>query len=119
MHRMCTLTRQMKSYQQFRDAVLYIFEQQLTYPSVICASVTSAVDGHYGDYHLTKRTQGNTLRISPLMSMYWFFDAKGIIRHNQIISSLRLTYTVDDAWRKFETRRQELSLRPTPEFPLP
>ena len=115
----CSLNKQMTSYQKFRDAVLYVFEQQSQYPSVICSSVISAVEGHYGDYHLTKRTQGSTLRISPLMSMYWFFELTGIAKHNQIMSSLRLTYGVDDAWAKFENRRRELNLRPTPAYPLP
>ena len=59
----CSLTQEMKSYQQFRDACLTVFDQQPQYPGIICASVISAVDGQYGDYHLTKRTQGSTLRI--------------------------------------------------------
>lgn len=115
----CSLTQQMPSYQQFRDAILYVFEQQPDYPSVICSSVISAVDGHYGDYHLTKRTHGSPLRISPLMSMYWFFDLKGVAKHNQILPQLRLTYSVDDAWKKFDTARKNIDLRPTPDYPLP
>lgn len=115
----CSLTRQMASYQQFRDAVMYVFDQQPTYPSVICASVISSVDGHYGDFHLTKRTHGSQLRISPLMGMYWFFDLMQVARRNQVLSSLRLTYSVDDAWKKFEQCRKELKPRPTPEYPLP
>ncbi len=115
----CSLTQRMTSYKQFRDAVLYVFEQQPDYPSVICSSVISAVDGHYGDYHLTKRTHGSTLRISPLMSMYWFFELKGVAKHNQILSQLRLTYSVDDAWKKFDTARKNIDLRPTPDYPLP
>ena len=42
---------------------------------VINASVVSAVQGHYGDYHATERTHGSRLWISPLMPLYWFFDA--------------------------------------------
>lgn len=115
----CSLTKKMPSYQQFRDAVLYVFEQQPAYPSVICSSVISAVDGHYGDFHLTKRTHGSILRISPLMSMYWFFDLAGVAKRNQILPHLRLTYTVDDAWKKFDTAHKNLDFRPMPEYPLP
>ncbi len=115
----CSLTQQMTSYQQFRDAVMYVFDQQPTYPSVICSSVISAVDGQYGNFHLTKRTHGSTLRISPLMSMYWFFDLMQVAKRNEILSHLRLTYDVDHAWEKYEGRRKDLKLRPTPEYPLP
>jgi len=115
----CSLIRQMPSYQQFRDATLYVFERQPIYPSVICSSVISAVDGHYGDFHLTKRTKDSRLRISPLMAQYWFFDLTKVARRNQVLSALRLTYEVDDAWRKYEQCRKQLAPRPTPEYPLP
>lgn len=115
----CSLTKQMSSYQLFRNAVMYVFDQQPEYPSVICSSVISAVDGHYGDFHLTKRTHGSHLRISPLMSMYWFFQLNGVAKYNQILPSLRLTYSVDDAWRRFDNKRKEINIRPTPEYPLP
>ena len=53
------------------------------------------------------------------MGMYWFFDLMQVARRNQVLSSLRLTYSVDDAWKKFEQCRKELKPRPTPEYPLP
>jgi hypothetical protein len=57
----------MTSYQYFEDAALYVFDQQPEYPSVICSSVISAVQGEYGNSHLIKRTHGSELHISPLM----------------------------------------------------
>jgi len=45
--------------------------------SIVNSSITSAVDGNFGDYHspyTNSRTRGSKLYISPLMSMYFAFD---------------------------------------------
>jgi hypothetical protein len=115
----CSLVAQMEAYQRYADAVMTCFEQQPGYPSVINASILSAVQGHYGDHHLTRKTAGSTLHISSLMSIYWFFDARKVAERNLLTSHLRLTYTVDEAWRAMQSARAGLTERGIPEFPLP
>jgi hypothetical protein len=115
----CSLLRVMESYTKFEDAVLYVFNQQPEYASVICSSVVAAVRGNYGNYHLTKRTQGSTLRISPLMPIYWFFDAQVVAKYNTLIPHLRLTWSVDEAWGEMQKARGSISYRLMPEYPLP
>lgn len=114
----CTLTKAMDSYQKYKDAVMYIFDQQPEYPSVICSSVISAIEGHYGDYHLIKRTEGSRLHISPLIPIYWFFDAPTVARENLLISALKESYSFDDAWSKMQARMKNLPERQTPVYPL-
>jgi hypothetical protein len=114
-----SLVAQMEAYQRYADAVLYCFEQQPGYPSVINASILSAVQGHYGDHHLMRKTAGSTLHISSLMSIYWFFDARKVAERNLLTSHLRLTYTVDEAWRAMQSARAALTERGIPEYPLP
>src|SRR5258708_20247136 len=109
----------MPSCQQFEQAAMYIFDQQSDYPSVISSSVISAVRGEYGDYHLTKRTHGNSLHISPLMPIYWFFDLPVVARSNQLLSALRFTYTADEAWSAMQTAKETFAFRKLPEKPLP
>ncbi|MEL7220037.1 MAG: DUF1152 domain-containing protein [Bacteroidota bacterium] len=48
--------------------------------SIVANSIVSAVQGNYGDFHRTKRTQGSELWINPLMSIYWAFDLHQLIR---------------------------------------
>lgn len=115
----CSLTKQMEAYQQYEEAVLYVFDQQPKHPSVICASVISATRGEYGDYHLVKRTQGNELHISPLMSLFWFFDMMTIAKANKLLPAMALTYSVDDAWRQMQKKRDQLTPRLVAQPPLP
>lgn len=115
----CSITRDMYCFQQYRDAVMFTFDQQPNFPSVICASIISAVQGDYGDIHLIKRTHGSTLNISPLMSMYWFFDAVAVAKQNLLIPHMRLSQTVEEAWKLMQQARDKLPERPTPAYPLP
>ncbi len=115
----CALLKDMPSFQQFEQAALYMFDQQPDYPSVIASSVISAVHGEYGNYHLIRRTQGSTLRISPLMALYWFFDLPPVAQRNLLLPALRLTHTVDEAWTAMQMARDSFTPRKTPEYPLP
>jgi hypothetical protein len=95
----CSLLKQMECVQLYEQAVEFTFEQPSQEPSVINASVLSAVRGEYGNYHLTWKTQGSKLWISPLMPIYWFFDLHGVARRNLLLNDLRYTDTVTDAAR--------------------
>ncbi len=66
----CSLTPQMPAYQAYEEAVLYVQGKRFQDPSVINSSIISAVQGHYGDYHLTEKNKGSRLWISPLMPLY-------------------------------------------------
>ena len=114
----CSLLKQMSVYQDYKSAVLNTFDRQPKYPSVICSSVISAVHGEYGDFHLIKRTENNELRISPLMSIYWFFDLQAVAKNNLLVPHLTFTHTVEDAWHKMLRVREAFSERPLSVFPL-
>lgn len=102
----CSLTPSMPAYQAFEDAVLHVQGKPFHDPSVINSSIISAVRGNYDDYHLTEKTKGSRLWISPLMPLYWFFDFDVISRRNLFLSQLRGTYTFHDAMsRVFEFGR--------------
>jgi hypothetical protein len=94
----CALAPQMESYQAFEEAVLFVQGQPHPEASVINSSLISAVRGHYGDYHLTKRTAGSRLWISPLMSLYWFFDLEAVARRSLFLPVLKDTRTFPEAW---------------------
>jgi hypothetical protein len=82
----CSLTPAMPAYQTFEEAVLHVQSKPFHDPSVINASIISATRGHFGDFHLTEKTKNSTLWISPLMSLYWFFDFDVVVRRNLFLS---------------------------------
>ena len=43
-------------------------------PSIVCASITDAMKGEFGDHHSTERTRSSILFINTLMTIYWVFD---------------------------------------------
>jgi hypothetical protein len=110
----CSLVRAMDAYQAYEAALLHVQGQPYQDPSVINSSIVSAVRGEFGDYHLTKKTHGSRLRISPLMPIYWFFDLPALAARNLMLADLALTETFSDMLRVIAGNRP-----PTrPEVPI-
>lgn len=114
----CSLVSQMESYQAYEEAVLYVQGKRFQDPSVINSSIISAVRGEYGDYHLTTKTRGSHLWISPLMSIYWFFDLPVVAQHNLYLSQLRETETFLDAVHAYMTYARLIPKRRATGIPL-
>jgi hypothetical protein len=115
----CSLVREMQSYQQYEAVVEYVHSRPVQEPSVINASVLSAVRGEYGDYHLTDKTRGSRLWISPLMPLYWFFDFDAVAERNLFLGCLEGTYAFRDAMFSMGMWLQKRKVRPETSIPLP
>ncbi|GAB4409632.1 MAG: DUF1152 domain-containing protein [Anaerolineae bacterium] len=115
----CALTPQMEAYRAYEDAVLYVQNQPVQDPSVINSSIISAVQGNYGNYHLTEKTKGSRLWISPLMPLYWFFDLPTVAAHNLFLPHLRNTETFMEALQSFLSVRKQLRKRADGKVYLP
>ena len=114
----CALTPQMEAYRHYEAAVLQVQKNPRQDPSVINASVVSAVQGHFGDYHLTKKTAGSRLWISPLMSLYWFFDLAAVAKRSLIYGQIQFTHSTRDAFMALAEARQFLDVRRYTKIPL-
>lgn len=114
----CSLTPQMEVYQAYEEAVLYVQNNEFQDPSVINSSIVSAVQGHYGNYHLTEKTRDSRLWISPLMPIYWFFDLPTVAQHNLYLSQLRNTDTFMDAVRAYMLYARLVPKRSSERIPL-
>ena len=68
----CSLVPQMEAYKAYEEAVLYVQNAPFQDASVINSSIISSAQGYYGNYHLTQKTEGSLLWISPLMPIYCF-----------------------------------------------
>jgi hypothetical protein len=91
-----SLVKKMSVYQNYEDAVLYVQNKREQEASVINSSIISAVQGYYGDYHLTDKTKGSKLWISPLMPIYWFFELESVVNRHLFLPQLLSTETFSD-----------------------
>lgn len=114
----CSLTPQMEAYQAYEEAVLYVQGQNWQDASVINSSIISAAQGRYGDYHLTKKTQGSRLWISPLMPIYWFFDLPILAQRNLYLPQLQETDTFMEAVQRYMWYEKLIPKRPHAHIPL-
>jgi hypothetical protein len=114
----CALTPQMETYKLYEEAVLYTQGQPIQDASVINSSIISAVQGHYGDYHLIDKTKGSRLWISPLMALYWFFDLPAVARYNLYLPHLEGTGSFMAALYAYRTAAQAFTRRRAGTFPL-
>jgi hypothetical protein len=114
----CALTKEMPEYHAYEEAVMAVHQQPFQDPSVINASIVSAVRGEYGNYHLTEKTHGSRLWISSLMTLYWFFDFPVVMAQHMVLPAVKKTISFQDAIRAALTARQRLSVRRTSPIPL-
>ncbi|TAF04907.1 MAG: DUF1152 domain-containing protein [Nostocales cyanobacterium] len=115
----CSLLKQMQSYQDYEKALLYVQSRPQQEPSIINSSIISAVQGHFGDYHQTYRTKGSKLWISPLMSIYWFFELSAIVEQHLFLSQLFATETLADVLQEMLKVMKNRPRRIAAQIPLP
>lgn len=115
----CALVKQMPVYQAYEAACRYVWEQPDHHKSQINMRVVSAVLGHAGDFHLYHDYKPLPVFVSPLMSLYWFFDAEAVNRRSVLADVIRDTSTIEDAFEatmkfRVKTAEQARSHQPLP-----
>jgi hypothetical protein len=91
-----SLTPEMPEVQRYREATLAVFDAMPCEPSIVSASILSAIEGRFGDYHMTERTSGSQLFINPLMALYWCFRLAPVAERVQYLEAMRKTETYWD-----------------------
>ncbi len=114
----CALTPDMHAFQQFEAACRYVWEHPRHAKSHITTRVIPAVHGEFGNYQMypEDRHRGIVM-ISPLMSLYWFFDAEIVIRRNLLIDQLRETTSTREAIARYFSQRNRFKIRPKRTLP--
>lgn len=104
----CALTPQMPAFQQFEAACRFIWEDMDNPLSHITTRVIPAAHGEFGNVRMYPKDDSLlAVPLSPLMSLYWFFDANTVIAHNLLIELLRPTHSTQEAFSRFFAWRQE------------
>ncbi len=97
-HGVTTLLPQSEEGVAFADAGEYILaHQQGMHQSVVLASMLSALRGEFGEQAVNPYTQNTPPWISPLMTLYWFFDLPEVARQNLYLPRLQATQTFHEA----------------------
>jgi hypothetical protein len=91
-----SLTADMPEVQLYREASAAVFAAMPDDPSIVSTSILSAIEGHFGDYHATERTQGSRLFINPLMTFYWSFQLDAVAQRIMYLDEMRRTETFMD-----------------------
>jgi hypothetical protein len=112
----CALTPQMDAFQLFETACRYVWEQPNHQKSHISTRIIPAVNGEFGNYHMYSSDYSSVF-ISPLMSLYWFFDARTVIARNLLIPRIGSTMTTSQAIMVCSALKREIPQRPRREIP--
>jgi hypothetical protein len=97
-----SLLQEMPEAALYRSAIEYVHQQMFNNPSIVSSSILSAVEGRFGDYHATYRTEGSPLFINPLMSLYWAFRLEPVARRNLYLEYIRDTESYMDLRLRIE-----------------
>ena len=94
----CSLTATTDGFAEYEAACRHAWEGENRSKSHISTRIIPAAHGEFGDFRMyeDKRTR---VFISPLMSIYWFFDANVVTKRNLAAESMRGTITKDEARR--------------------
>lgn len=96
----CALTQAMPVYQLYEAACRYVWEQPDHHKSHISTRIVSATLGHYGNHHLYNEAKSFEVFVSPLMSLYWFYNATAVNVRSLLADTLLDTHTFNDAMTK-------------------
>ncbi|NKY43753.1 DUF1152 domain-containing protein [Nocardia cerradoensis] len=101
------------------DAVDWVQRRTPGRESIVCASITDAARGEYGDHHSLTRTRakGAELFINPLMSMVWGFDLDAVADRVLYRNDIAHTTTPFEVAAAIEAFRDHIPLRPRRTIP--
>lgn len=95
----CALTPQMDAFKQYEAACHHAWDGDSRRKSHISTRIIPAVNGEFGDVHMYENDgyRSTRLFISPLMGLYWFFDADVVVKHSLLAKQIRNEATKNDA----------------------
>ena len=105
----CSLLPDSKEFQLYREACQFVFGKMPHHPSIVNASILSAIEGHFGDYHATERTAGSELWINPLMGIYWAFQLDAVANRCLYLDQIAETETYMDLSIRIGAFRESLA----------
>jgi len=115
----CSLCSYMNSFKFYKSACEYIWIQPGHKKSHISTRIIPAVEGEFGNYHAyaTEEDMPAEVCLSPLMSLYWFFEADAAVYNNQIIAYIENVETLYETIQTAVPRIKQIKNRTREPFP--
>jgi hypothetical protein len=113
----CALTKQMPVYQQYEAASRFVWEQPMHHKSQINMRVVSATKGEYGNHHLYDDYRQLPVYVTPLMSLYWFFELDAVAKRSKLAPVIERGTTIEELWTAAWHLIQRVKLRPRRTIP--
>ncbi len=93
----CALTKAMPVFQHYEAACRYAWDNHpQSHKSHIHTRIIPAVQGEFDDFHLYSDDKMLPIFISPLMSLFWFFNAQIVFERNMLTQKLISTQTATE-----------------------
>jgi hypothetical protein len=93
----CSLVSYMDCFQQYKHVCEHAWNQPGHRKSHVQTRIIPAAEGEFGDYHMFPDEKKADVFVSPLMGVYWFFNAEAAIYNNVIIPVIEPEETFFDA----------------------
>lgn len=113
-----SLMEEMSPVQRYRAATEAVFKAMPHEVSIVSSSILSALAGHYGNYHATRRTSGSKLWINPLMTLYWCFRLTPVAQRILYLDEMKATTTYEEVRSVIRLFRQRTPARPWEAIPV-
>jgi hypothetical protein len=111
------LLPKMPEVQAYLDAVAHAELETSSRASIVNASIASAIEGQFGDFHRSHRTRSSKLFISPLMALLWMFDLEAVAKRNLYLNTLYETETNREVLLTIEAFQAIVRSRPPEPIP--
>lgn len=112
----CSLLKQMPVFALYEAACRYTWGQTAHIKSHISTRIIPAVHGESGDYWLYERGR-DRIFISPLMSIYWFYDVDKLRGFSDVALAIENSMTQDEALALAVLTMQKMERRPPRQIP--
>jgi hypothetical protein len=107
----------MPVYQDYEAASRYVWEQPFHHKSQINMRVVSATRGEYGNHHLYDDYKPLPVYVTPLMSLYWFFELDAVAKRSKLAPIIERGETIEELWTAAWRLMQRNRLRPKRQIP--
>lgn len=113
-----SLLPQMREFVLYKSAIEAVHAMMPDHPSIVNASIVSAVEGDFGDVHRTQRTRGSKLWINPLMGIYFAFDLCAVARRVLYLPQLKCTQSMFEVSAIIEAFQRGCEVRTRVQIPI-
>lgn len=114
----CSLVGFMDCFKQYKEACEHTWNQTGHRKSHVQTRIIPSAEGEFGDFHMFPMEKSSNVFVSPLTSVYWFYNADAAIYNNAVIPVIEEKESFFEAVQVGVPMIKNHILRPRREIPL-